>query len=45
MTVLVTGGSKGIGLEVSRLLAERGERVAIAARDPEAPSSGARSRA
>lgn len=36
MTVLVTGGSKGIGLEVSRLLAERGEGVAIAARDPAA---------
>lgn len=36
MTVLVTGGSKGIGLEVSRLLAQRGERVAIAARDPDA---------
>jgi 3-oxoacyl-[acyl-carrier protein] reductase len=33
VTVLVTGGSKGIGLAVSRRLAERGDRVAIAGRD------------
>lgn len=34
--VLVTGGSRGIGLEISRLLAERGAAVIVAARDPEA---------
>jgi len=34
VTVLVTGGSKGIGLQVSRLLAQRDHQVAIAARDP-----------
>jgi NAD(P)-dependent dehydrogenase (short-subunit alcohol dehydrogenase family) len=33
--VLVTGGSRGIGLEVSRELAARGARVVIAARDLE----------
>lgn len=32
--VLVTGGSRGIGHEVSRELARRGWRVAIAAREP-----------
>jgi len=31
---VVTGGSQGIGLEVARLLAERGARVTIVARDP-----------
>jgi NAD(P)-dependent dehydrogenase (short-subunit alcohol dehydrogenase family) len=31
--ILVTGGSRGIGLEVSRELARRGARVAIGARD------------
>lgn len=31
--VLVTGGSRGIGLDVSRALAQRGASVAIAARD------------
>jgi NAD(P)-dependent dehydrogenase (short-subunit alcohol dehydrogenase family) len=33
--LLVTGGSRGIGLAVSRLLAERGAAVIVAARDPE----------
>ena len=33
--VLVTGGSRGIGLEVSRELARRGARVVVAARDRE----------
>lgn len=32
-TALVTGGNKGIGLEVVRQLAQRGFRVALAARD------------
>lgn len=31
--ILVTGGSRGIGLEVSRVLAERGAAVIVAARD------------
>ena len=34
--ILVTGGSQGIGLEVSRELARRGERVIVAARGVEA---------
>jgi NAD(P)-dependent dehydrogenase (short-subunit alcohol dehydrogenase family) len=34
--VLVTGGSRGIGLEVARLLAERNAEVIVAARDPRA---------
>lgn len=33
--MLVTGGSSGIGLAVARLLAARGERVSLLARDPE----------
>lgn len=34
--VLVTGGSRGIGLEVSRELARRGARLAVVARDQDA---------
>jgi NAD(P)-dependent dehydrogenase (short-subunit alcohol dehydrogenase family) len=33
--VLVTGGSRGLGLVLGRQLADRGARVAICARDPE----------
>jgi short-subunit dehydrogenase len=32
--VLVTGGSRGLGLEISRVAVRRGARVAICARDP-----------
>ncbi len=34
-TALVTGGSRGIGLEVARGLAVRGSRVVLVARDPD----------
>jgi NAD(P)-dependent dehydrogenase (short-subunit alcohol dehydrogenase family) len=34
-TVVVTGASSGVGLEVSRLLAARGATVVLACRDPE----------
>lgn len=33
-TALVTGGNRGIGLEVCRLLAEKGLRVVLTSRDP-----------
>jgi NAD(P)-dependent dehydrogenase (short-subunit alcohol dehydrogenase family) len=33
--VLITGGSRGLGLEIARQVCERGGRVAILARDPE----------
>lgn len=33
--VLITGGSQGIGLETARLVAARGSRVSIVARNPE----------
>jgi 3-oxoacyl-[acyl-carrier protein] reductase len=39
-TVLVTGGSRGIGEAVVRLLAERGARLHVLSRDPE-PARGA----
>jgi NAD(P)-dependent dehydrogenase (short-subunit alcohol dehydrogenase family) len=34
-TVLITGGSRGLGLPLARRLAEDGARVAIAAQDPD----------
>lgn len=34
-TVLITGGSRGLGLVLARALAERGARIAICARDEE----------
>jgi len=34
-TILVTGASSGIGLEVARMLAERGARVVAGVRDPQ----------
>jgi len=39
--VLVTGASKGIGLEVARQLARRGATVLVSARDPERAESAA----
>ena len=41
-TALVTGGSKGIGLETARALAREGVRVLICARRPEALTEAAR---
>jgi 3-oxoacyl-[acyl-carrier protein] reductase len=41
-TALVTGGSKGIGLETARALAREGVRVLICARRPEALADAAR---
>ncbi|MGD2070803.1 MAG: SDR family NAD(P)-dependent oxidoreductase [Gemmatimonadota bacterium] len=38
-TVLVTGGSRGIGLELARTLAERGARVAVCSRGERAPAA------
>ncbi len=38
-TVLVTGGSRGIGLELAGCLAARGARVAVCGRSEEAPSA------
>jgi NAD(P)-dependent dehydrogenase (short-subunit alcohol dehydrogenase family) len=35
-TALVTGGSRGIGLAIAQSLVERGARVVITARKPEA---------
>jgi NAD(P)-dependent dehydrogenase (short-subunit alcohol dehydrogenase family) len=40
---LVTGGSRGIGLAIARQLALEGAKVAIAARDPDALATAARS--
>ncbi len=34
-SVLITGGSRGLGLEVARLMAAEGARLAILARDPD----------
>ncbi|MEU0246934.1 SDR family NAD(P)-dependent oxidoreductase [Streptomyces sp. NPDC006235] len=39
-TALVTGGARGIGLEIGRQLADRGLRVLVAARNPEAAGGG-----
>lgn len=39
---LVTGGNKGIGLEIARQLARRGYRALIGARDPERGETAAR---
>src|SRR2546430_2186058 len=33
--VLITGGSRGLGLEIARQVCEQGGRVAILARDPD----------
>src|SRR5690242_1423210 len=41
-TALVTGGSKGIGLETARALAREGVKVLICARRPEALAEAAR---
>jgi 3-oxoacyl-[acyl-carrier protein] reductase len=40
--LLVTGGSRGIGLEISRMLATRGASVIVVARDPEVVRSAVR---
>ncbi|MDG9706672.1 SDR family NAD(P)-dependent oxidoreductase [Streptomyces sp. DH10] len=41
-TALVTGGARGIGLEIGRQLADRGLRVLVAARKPEAAEEACR---
>ncbi|MGE3164174.1 MAG: 3-oxoacyl-[acyl-carrier-protein] reductase [Planctomycetota bacterium] len=41
--VAITGGSRGIGLEVARAFASRGARVALLARDPERAAEAASS--
>ncbi|MFH9067181.1 SDR family NAD(P)-dependent oxidoreductase [Streptomyces coeruleorubidus] len=41
-TALVTGGARGIGLEIGRQLADRGLRVLVAARNPEAAEEACR---
>ncbi|MFI8836240.1 SDR family NAD(P)-dependent oxidoreductase [Streptomyces afghaniensis] len=41
-TALVTGGARGIGLEIGRQLSDRGLRVLVAARKPEAAEEACR---